>query len=555
MVRLSRFTQWIFLLYAVIPGEKSGRDGRNPLLLRDNLAHNARIHPRRTALSTGRIHISYADLEDRVRKNASALAALGVKKGDRVAILSQSTPSFVELLFAVAQIGAVLVPLNHLSVVREHRTILRDASPRLLLFAEGFEDTVAALPPGQPDGLAVLRIDRGGEGYPGLRDGGRGDTALPLGHVAVSESDIALQIYTSGTSGQPRGAMLSHENLMAACASVALELGLSRNDIFLSCNPFPFMAGVGRLLRFLYVGGRIVIQNDFDPEEVLRAIERSRITHVLLTPTMMAQILDLPSRDSFNLATLRKVQYGGPFIPLDLLKRAIRFFRCDMVQSYGQVESSGVLTFLHPEDHSLDESAPYMRRLMSVGKEAIGVEIRLVNEGGSEIPPDQVGQVGEVIARGKNIFAGYSGDPDFSGEVLRNGWLYTGDVGSLDEEGYLYLLDRKRDTLMVGGISVYPREIENILGEHPDVAETAIIPRPHFVLGEIPVAIVVLKEGRQADPDALLDHCRRNMAPFKVPQAIEFLSFLPKNSAGKVLKVKLREQIVREKVTPRTPRP
>src|SRR4030067_342460 len=193
MERLSRFAQWFFLLYAVIPGEKSGRAGRNFFLLRDNLAHNARIHPRRTALSLGRIHISYADLLERVRRYASALAALGVGKGDRVAILSQSTPSYVELLFAVAQIGAVLVPLNHLSVAREHRTILRDASPRFLLFAEGFEDRVAALPPGLPDGLEVLRIDRGGEGYPGLLDGGGGDPALPLRPRAVSESDIALQ--------------------------------------------------------------------------------------------------------------------------------------------------------------------------------------------------------------------------------------------------------------------------------------------------------------------------------------------------------------------------
>jgi long-chain acyl-CoA synthetase len=497
------------------------------LLLRDNLAHNARIHPRRTALSSGRIHISYADLQDRVRRHASALAALGAEKGDRVAILSPSTPTYVELLFAVAQIGAVLVPLNHLSVPREHRTILRDASPRFLLFAEGFEDTVAALPPGLPDGLAVFRIDRGGAGYPGLLDAGRGDTALPLDRVVVSESDIALQIYTGGTSGQPRGAMLSHGNLMAASASVALELGLSRNDIFLSCTPFPFMAGIGNLLRFLYVGGRIVIQNDFDPEEVLRAIERSRITHVLLTPTMMAEILDLPSGDSFNLATLRKVLYGGPFIPLDLLKRAIRFFGCDMVQSYGQVESGGVLTFLHPEDHSLDESAPYMRRLMSVGKEAIGVEIRLVNEEGSEVPP---GQLGEVIARGKNIFAGYSGDPDFSAEVLWNGWLYTGDVGSLDEEGYLYLLDRKRDTLMIGGISVCPREIENILVEHPAVAEAAVVPRPHYVLGEFDRCAQGRQTGRSRRPSRPLPE---EHGPFQGPPGDRVPLLPPEKQRGK----------------------
>jgi long-chain acyl-CoA synthetase len=188
---------------------------------------------------------------------------------------------------------------------------------------------------------------------------------------------------------------------------------------------------------------------------------------------------------------------------------------------------------------------------MSVGKEAIGVEIRIVNEEGSGVLP---GQVGEVIARGKNIFAGYYGDPEFSSEVLRNGWLYTGDVASLDEEGYLYLLDRKRDTLMIGGISVYPREIENVITEHPSAAEAAVVPHPDYILGEVPVAIVVPREGCQANADSLFDHCRRNMAPFKVPQAIEFTSSLPRNSSGKVLKAKLKEKLVRGDVTPRTPR-
>ncbi len=522
------------------------------MLLRDILAHNARNHSRRTALSSEHVALSHADLLDRVRRHAAALAALGVTRGDRVAILLGNSPSYVELFFAVAQLGGVLVPLNHLSVVREHRTILLDAKPRVLLFPDEFEAAVSALRPDLPDSVEVVRIGRSGDGVPGLSDGGRGETALPLTHVAVWEQDVALQIYTSGTSGSLRGAMLSHANLLAACASAAQEVGLSRNDVFLSCSPIPFMAGIGRLLRFLYVGASIVIRHDFDPEEILRTIERTRITHVLFTPTMMAQIMDLPSADRFNLSTLRKVLYGGPSIPLDLLKRAIRFFGCDMVQSYGQVESAGVLTFLQPEDHSLDEGAPYMRRLTSVGKEAIGVEVRVADEAGTELPP---GQVGEVIARGKNIFSGYWGDPGFSAEVLRNGWLYTGDVASFDEEGYLYLLDRKRDTLMIGGISVYPCEIEHVIGEHPSVAEVAVVPRPDYTLGEVPVAIVTLKEGRQADTDALLEHCRTNMAPFKIPRAIEFTSSLPKNSAGKVLKAKLKETMVRGNITRRTPRP
>lgn len=516
------------------------------MLLGDILAHNARNHSGRPALSSDDVTWSHADLLSRVNRRAASLVASGVDRGDRVAILSHLTPSYVELLFAVTRLGAVLVPLNHLSVVREHETILKNADARFLLFAGGFEDTVAALRPELPEPLRILPIEESAGADPGLPRRSGGETALPRRGDPAAESDIALQIYTAGTSGHPRGAMLSHANLIAACTSAAIEIGLSRDDVFLSCTPLPLLAGIGRLLHILFVGGRIVMRNRFDPEEILRTIERSRITHVLLTPTMMAQILDLPSANRFNLVTLRNVLYGGATIPLDLLKRAIPFFDCGMVQSYDQVESSGVLTFLHPEDHSMDESAPYMRRLMSVGKEAIGVEVRLVDAEGSGIPG---GQVGEVVARGRNIFAGYYKDPEFSAGTLRNGWLYTGDVASFDQEGYLFLLDRKRDVLKVGGISVYPREIEMIVAEHPSVAEVAVFPRPDYLLGEVPAAIVVLKEGGSPDADSLIDHCRRNMAPFKIPREIEFAAAIPRNSAGKVLKAKLKERITGRGVT------
>ncbi len=522
------------------------------MLLGDILAHNARNHSGRPALSSDDITLSHADLLSRVDRRAASLAASGVARGDRVAILSHLTPFYVELLFAVTRLGAVLVPLNHLSVVREHEVILKNADARFLLYAGGFEDKVAALRPGLPEPLRILPIEQGAEGEPGLPVPRDGEAALPRQGEPAAESDIALQIYTAATSGCHRGAMLSHANLTAACASAAVELGLSRNDVFLSCTSMPLLAGIGRLLHILYVGGRIVMRNRFDPDEILRTIERHRITHVVLTPTMMTQILDLPSANRFNLATLRKVLYGGATTPLDLLKRAIPFFHCGMVQSYDQVESSGVLTFLHPEDHSLDESVPYMRRLMSVGKEAVGVELRLVDAEGREIPD---GHVGEVVARGGNVFGGYYKDPESSAEALRNGWLYTGDVASFDKEGYLFLLDSKRDLIKVGGFSFCPREVETVIAEHPSVAEVAVIPRPDYLLGEVPVAIVVLEEGGTSDPDSLVSHCRRNMAPFKIPREIEFAAAIPRNSAGKVLKAKLKERITGRDVTRRTPRP
>jgi acyl-CoA synthetase (AMP-forming)/AMP-acid ligase II len=350
-----------------------------------------------------------------------------------------------------------------------------------------------------------------------------------------------MVIYDGGISSNPRGAMLSHRNLLAASASSALELSLSRNDVFLSCAYLPFLGGTGRLLRFLYVGATIVLQPEFDPEEALRAIERRSVTRVLLTPTMMAQILAFPSAERFNLSTLKTVLYGGAVIPLDLLKRAIRFFRCGLVQSHGQVESAGILTVLQEEDHSLDESTPYMRKLMSVGKEAIGVEVRVVGEDGTEIAPNEVG---EVVARGPNVFEGYRNDPALTAKVLRDGWLRTGDVASIDEEGYIYIVDRKRDTLTVEGITISPREIENILCEHPSVKEAAVVPRPDYAMGEVPVAVIVLREGTSVDPEEILRHCRRNMAPFKVPRAIEFVPALPRNAQGKVLKARLRDRQV-----------
>jgi acyl-CoA synthetase (AMP-forming)/AMP-acid ligase II len=253
---------------------------------------------------------------------------------------------------------------------------------------------------------------------------------------------------------------------------------------------------------------------------------------------MMAQILAFPSAGKFNLSTLRTVLYGGAVIPLDLLRRAIRFFPCALVQSHGQVESAGILTVLHEEDHSLDESTPYMRKLMSIGKEATGVEVRVVDEDGWEVAPDGVG---EIVARGPNIFEGYRNDPALTAKVLRGGWLRTGDVASIDEEGYIYIVDRKRDTLTVEGISISPREIENILCEDPSVKEAAVVARPDYTLGEVPVAVVVVREGAKEDAGTILEHCRKNMAPFKVPRSVQFVPALPRNAQGKVLKAKIRD--------------
>lgn len=503
------------------------------MLIQDILEHNARTHPSRVALVSSKEEVTYRQLRDRVGGYASVLRSGGIGMGDRVAILAQNSILYLEALFAVTRAGAALVPLNHLLIGRELVAILEDADVKALLFTEEFRELVGEIRHSLRGIGCFVRIDD-----PQLPTG-RGEGA-PVPSPPVLETDIALVIYDGGISSRPRGAMLSHRNLLAASASSALELSLTRNDVFLSCAYLPFLGGMGRILRFLYVGATIVLQPVFDPEEALRAIERQSVTRVLLTPTMMAQILALPSSGKFNLSTLRTVLYGGAVIPQDLLKRAIRFFRCGLVQSHGQVESAGILTVLHEEDHSLDESSPYMRKLMSIGKEAIGVEVRVVDEGGREIDPNEVG---EIVARGPNVFEGYWNDPVLSAKVLRNGWLRTGNMASIDEEGYIYIVDRIRDTLTVEGISISPREIEKVLCEHPSVKEAAVVPKPDYTMGEVPVAVVVLRDGTKADPEEILEHCRRNMAPFKVPGTIEFLPALPRNAQGKVLKARLRDRV------------
>ena len=503
------------------------------MLIQDILEHNARTHPSRVALVAGKEEVTYRQLRDRVGGYAAVLRSGGIGRGDRVAILAQNSVLYLEALFAVTRAGAALVPLNHLLIGRELVAILEDADVKALLFTEEFRDRVGEIRPSLPGIGCFVRIDD-----PELPTGGGADAPDPS--PPVLETDIALVVYTGGISSRPRGAMLSHRNLLAASASTALELSLSRNDVYLSCVYLPFLGGTGRLLRFLYVGATIILHPEFDPGGVLRTIERRSVTRVLLTPTMMAQVLAFPSAGKFNLSTLRTVLYGGAVIPLDLLKRAIGFFRCGFVHSHGQVESAGILTVLHEEDHSLDESTPYMRKLMSVGKEAIGVEVRVVGEDGRQIDPNGVG---EMVARGPNVFEGYRNDPALTAKVLRDGWLRTGNVASIDEEGYIYIVDRKLDTLTVEGITISPREIENILCEHPSVKEAAVVPRPDYTMGEVPVAVVVLREGTKADPEEILDHCRRNMASFKVPRAIEFVPALPRNAQGKVLKARLRDRV------------
>ncbi|MCL1926588.1 MAG: AMP-binding protein [Syntrophorhabdaceae bacterium] len=504
------------------------------MIIRDILEHNARIHPNKIALCAKKEEVTYLELRNRVLRRAAALQNLGITLGDRVAILANNTIEFVELFFATAHLGASIVQLHPSFVSREMNTIIQNAGVRGLIYEESLSDKIEEIRPSLADIPGVLCMN---------------DPRMIASEVEADQiknlprfddRTIAFIAYTSGPTGRLRGAMLSNRNLMTASVYSAMELGFSRKDVFLSCATLPYLGGLGRLLRFFHVGATVILQKEFDPVELLRTIERRSVTHAVLTPSMMARILDTPDARHFNLATLRMVLYGGAWISVDLMRRAISFFRCSLVQSYAHVETTGILTFLHEEDHSMNEGAPYMKKLMSVGKEALGLEVRVVDEDGNEVP---AGMVGEVAARGMSIFEGYLHDPEATAKVLRDNWFYSGDLAAVDEDGYIHIVDRKHDSLLVESVNVSLKEVESIVAEHPAVKEAAVVGRPDFTMGEVPVAVVVLKDGFEENPEDILEHCRRNMAPFKVPRSVEFLSAFPKNAQGKVTKATIRDRI------------
>ena len=504
------------------------------MIIRDILEHNARVYPGKIALSAMKEEVTYLELQNRVLRRAATMRNLGIAMGDRVGILANNTIEFVEFFFATVHLGASVVQIHPSFVSREMNIIIQDAGLKGLLYEEDLAGKIEEIRPAAADIPGVMQMND-----PRLiAPENEADSMKNM--PRLDDRTVAFIVYTSGPTGNLRGAMLSHRNLMVASVYSAMELSFSRKDVFLSCATLPYLGGIGRLLRFFHVGATVVLQREFDPIEVLRTIERKSVTHVVFTPTMMSRILDAPDARGFNLATLRMVLYGGAWISVDLMRRSIGFFRCNMVQSYAHVETTGILTFLHEEDHSMDEGAAYMKKLMSVGKEALGMQVRVVDEDGNEVPP---GMVGEVIARGRNIFEGYLHDSEATDKMLRDGWLYTGDLAAIDEEGYIHIVDRKHDSLLVESVNVSLKEVEGVVAEHPAVKEVAVVGRPDFTMGEVPVAVVVLKEGFAENPQDILEHCKRNLASFKIPRAIEFLSGFPRNAQGKVTKAMIRDRI------------
>lgn len=479
----------------------------------------------------------WAELDRRSDRVAAALLESGCRAGDRIAYLGKGCDAFFELLFGVARAGMVLVPIQWRLASAEICTILGNAGAVMLFAGPDQLDRVAECGAGVAH-IIAMEPGQGDEPvFADWRDGGTGPAPAA---DAVDPDDVALQLYTSGTTGEPKGVMLSHRNLLRG-RSQAMAASMPWNeweegDVNLVALPLGHIGGVGWALVGYFNGATSVIHRDFVPAQVLDAIVRDGVTKMFLVPTALQMLLMLPGVRDADFSRLRHILYGASPIALDLLREATEVFGCGFAQQYGMTETCGTIVYLPPEDHDPAGNS----RMRSAGLPMPGVELRIVDPHSRE--PLAAHAVGEVETRSVANMVGYWGQPEVTAQTVDDaGWLRTGDAGYLDTDGYLYICDRFKDMICSGAENIYPAEVESAIYGHPAVQEVAVIGVPHDKWGEEVKAVVVLRPGAAADADAILAHARSRIAGFKLPKSVDFVAAMPRTPSGKIMRRKLRE--------------
>lgn len=505
------------------------------------LAHARKIAGSREAIVCGSTRYTWEEFDLRTDALARGLAGQGVQRGDRVAVLMLNCHRYLELYYACARMGAVIVPLNIRLARPEIVFILNDSESKVLVV----DQTFAPHATGRDTFPSVTDIIYVGDQTPeGMINY---DDIVSMGsHLqesvdqAMEDDDLAGLYYTGGTTGRAKGVMLSQKNIVSNAMNVVMAAGYNEKDTYLHAAPMFHLADTGSTFAITMVAARHVFIPMFNPELVLQVIQQEKVTVTLLVPTMINMVLNHPNVDAYDLSSVRRLTYGASPMPLELLKKGLAKWGQIFGQGYGLTEAAPLLTGLDTWDHVPDGTPEQVRRLSSVGREALGVEVRVVNSEGEDVQP---GEIGEIIARGPNIMQGYWHMPEATAAAIVGGWLHTGDLATIDEENYIYIVDRAKDMIISGGENIYSIEAENALYTHPAVLEAAVIGIPDEQWGESVHAVVVLKPGTQATQEELIEHTRRQIAGYKVPRSLEFLPDpLPKSGAGKILKRDLREK-------------
>jgi long-chain acyl-CoA synthetase len=494
--------------------------------------------PHEVALLTEAGGLSWAHLGERVARFAGALRRLGLKAGDAVAVLSLNSDRYFELYMSVPWAGGVIVPLNYRWTVEENQFALKDCEARFLVVDDAYLSTAQALSK-TIDGLivvhaGVLKTPADMFSY---------ENVLAESSVVADAmrryGDLACIFYTGGTTGRSKGVMLSHGNITTSALHALAEGVLPPEAIYLSAAPMFHLGNGTMMFPAMVAGRRNAVLRRFGPRDLSESIARNRVTHTLLVPTMIQSFVDDPCLDEFDLSSLRQITYGAAPVSETLLERAMaRLPQTQFVQLYGMTELSPIATILPHEQHVGEAKA--RGRTKSAGRAIIGVDVRVVDEKGEEMPR---GEIGEIVVLGDTVMMGYRNLPDQTAAAVQDGWMHTGDAGYMDEEGYIYVVDRIKDMIITGGENVYSSEVENVLAQHPAVQACAIIGVPDNRWGESVHAVVVSHARQSPSAESLIEFCRRSIAPYKCPRSIEFRSDpLPTTAAGKVDKPALRRE-------------
>lgn len=501
------------------------------------IERNATHSPDQLAVVYQDRRYTHREYADRVKKLASALYQYGLQRQERFSVLAMNCSEYLELCGAAEWAGFILNTINWRLAPTEIKGILTDVSPRILIFEEQYADLVDQLRP-YLDGV-VLYICIGNAPDWAVSY----DSVVQSGEVEgppfrARENDHLCLIYTSGTTGHPKGVIQDNRGYAALSEIISSELMLGGDGKLLAIAPLFHIGARSLASGQQWRGGTIVLHRSFDAEEVIRTIERERITAVHLVPTMVQALLDAPNLDQHDLSSLRMLMYAAAPMPVPLLKRALQVFGPIMYNGFGQTEIN-LMSVLHPHQHLLEGTPEQVARLGSVGQPHPRCQFRIVSEDGDECPP---GVPGEITARSETAMVGYWNNSAATADTMRDGWVHTGDIGYLDEQGYLFLVDRKKDMIITGGENVYSREVEDVLLAHVAVADVAVIGVPDVKWGESVTAIVVLKPGSGVRVQELIAFCKTRIASFKCPRTIQFVEALPRLPTGKLNKTELRQQ-------------
>jgi fatty-acyl-CoA synthase len=501
--------------------------------LSDWIRRQADFVPDKCAIRFANRDLSYADIESQVSQLSNALSNdLGVKRGDRVAYLGLNSPDVIVLLFACARAGAVLLPMNWRLAGPEHIHMLNNAKPSALFVQAEFVQHVddLNLHVGSIKRISYGHAREGWIEYDNLNAGG---CAACRAEEAPDPDDPVLLCYTSGTTGDPKGAVLSNNALAWNAVNSTHMHDLTSDDVILTVLPMFHVGGLDiQTLPALHAGATVVIQDRFEPEAFFDAIEQDGITLTLLVPTVVHTLMSDPRWESTNLSNLRMISIGSTVVPEEMV-RAVGARGVPLVQVYGSTETGPIAAYM-----------PYretMQRPASTGKPAMHCEIRLVDENCHDV---ETGEKGEILVRGPNVMTGYWDDPEATEAAFSDGWFHTEDIAHWDSDGFLYVDGRIKDMIISGGENVYPAAIEKVLSQYPDLIEVAVVGRPDDHWGEVVVAVVVPK-GDERDAGKLLGFCEGRIAHFEIPREVVFVDKLPRNAMGKVVKEALHEAVQR----------